>query len=130
MPEASDTASYDRPVARIRRFIIVLGAAGTIAVTIIYGWQTGLGFLVAATASYMGFWRQRRVVDSLAPDRSRKRFPIARFILHFAIVGLAGFAIVKYLEVNRLAAVSGLLVAAAAVVLEILYELIYGAASS
>ncbi len=130
MPEASDTASYDRPIARIRRLIVILGAAGTVAVTIVYGWQTGLGFLVTAAASYMGFWRQRRVVDSLAPEQSRKRFPTARFILHFAIVVLAGFAIVKYLEVNRLAAVSGLLVAAAAVILEILYELIYGAASS
>jgi hypothetical protein len=122
----NDAARWDRSLLRVRWITQVLGIAGTIFVSIYYGWQTGLGFLVAALASYWSLWRWHRVVDSLGPDSVRVKIPVRRFILQFGLLAATGYVIVKYLEVNRLAAVSGLLVAAAAVLLEILYELIYG----
>ena len=123
-----DDAQYDRPVRRIRRTVVILGSAGTVVVSIVYGWRTGAGFLVCAAASFLTVWRQQRVVESLGPSTSRKRLPVLRFMLQFAVLAAAGYVIVKYLELNRLAAVSGLLVAGIAVILEIIYELIYGTA--
>lgn len=127
MPKPNDADRYERPLARIRWIIVVLGIGGTVFASISYGWQTGLGFLVASMASYWSVWRWHRVVESLGPDNVRKRIPVARFILQFGLLALIGYVIVKYLQVNRLVAVSGLLVGAAAVILEILYELAYGA---
>jgi hypothetical protein len=127
MTEPNDVDRYERPLARIRRIVVVLAIGGTIFVSIAYGWQTGVGFLAASIASYWSVWRWHRVVESLGPDTVRKRIPVSRFILQFLLLAVVGYVIVKYLEVNRLAAVSGLLVGAAAVILEIFYELAYGA---
>ena len=127
MSKPNDADRYKRPLARIRRIIVVLGIGGTVYVSIAYGWQTGLGFLVASIASYWSVWRWHRVVESLGPDSVRERIPVSRFILQFRLLAIVGYVIVKYLQVNRLVAVSGLLVGAAAVILEILYELAYGA---
>jgi len=127
MPKPNDADGYERPLARIRWIIVVLGIGGTVFVSIFYGWQTGLGFLIASIASYWSVWRWHRVVDSLGPDSVRQRIPVARFILQFGLLAIIAYVIVKYLQVNRLVAVSGLLVGAAAVILEILYELAYGA---
>lgn len=122
----SDADRWERSIVRVRWITQALGIAGTVFVSIYYGWRTGLGFLVAALASYWSLWRWHRVVDSLGPDSVRVKIPVRRFILQFGLLAVTGYVIVRYLEVNRLAAVSGLLVAAAAVILEILYELIYG----
>lgn len=129
MPAVSEAEQYDGPVRRIRRIILVLGMSGAIVVAVVCGWQSGLGFLLCAAVSYSSFWRQQRVVESLGPESEARRPPVRRFLLQIAFFGAAAYVIVKYLEVNRLAAVSGLLVAAAAVLLEIIYELIYGARS-
>jgi hypothetical protein len=123
---ANDATRYERTLGRVRRIMQVLGAGGTVLVTIRYGWQTGLGFLVAAIASYWSLGRWHHVVQSLGPEKIRVRIPVARFLLQFGLIAAVGYVIVKYLEVNRLAAVSGLLVGAAAVILEIFYELFYG----
>ncbi len=123
-----DDAQYNRPVRRIRRTVVILGSAGTLVVSIVYGWRTGAGFLACAAVSFLTVWRQQRVVESLGFSTSRKRLPMLRLMLQFAVLAAAGYVIVKYLELNRLAAVSGLLVAGIAVILEIIYELIYGTA--
>lgn len=127
MPKLNDVDGYDRKLARIRRILVVLGIAGTVFVSISYGWQTGLGFLVGAIASYLSLWRWHRVVESLGSDSVRTRMPVISFILQFGLLAIAGYVILTHLEVNRLAAGLGLLVGAAAVILEILYELFYGA---
>jgi len=127
MTQPNDVDLYERPLARIRRIVVILAIGGTVFVSIAYGWQTGVGFLVASIASYWSVWRWHRVVESLGPDTVRKRIPVSRFILQFLLLAAVGYVIVKYLEVNRLAAVSGLLVGAAAVILEIFYELAHGA---
>jgi hypothetical protein len=125
---AVDEAHYEGPVRRIRRMVVVLGAAGTIVVSIVFGLRTGAGFLVCAAASFLTVWRQQRIVESLGPTKSRKRLLALRFMLQIAVLAASGYVIVKYLEVNRLAAVSGLLIAGIAVILEIIYELIHGTA--
>jgi len=45
--------------------------------------------------------------------------------LRYLLIGAAIYAIVKYLEINLVAILLGLFVSVAAVIFEILYELIY-----
>jgi hypothetical protein len=121
----TDDERYRRSVRRMRRTIAILGAAGAVAASIVYGPRAGLGFLLGATASFLSFWRYQRLTESLGPQNAT-RPRVKRFMIQFALLAGAGYVIVKYLEVNRMALAIGLLVAGVAVTVEILYEIIYG----
>jgi hypothetical protein len=122
----TDEARYHRSVRRMRRTIAVLGAAGAIAASFVYGPSTGFGFLIGAAASFLSFWRYQRIAESLGRSNNAGRPRVKRFMIQFALLAGAGYVIVKYLEVNRMALAIGLLVAGVAVTIEILYEIIYG----
>lgn len=109
---------------RIRTFLIAIALAGSGVFAVARGWRSGLGFLLGAGVSYASFERWHAMVHSLgaASGRGAAWRSTARLLL----LALAVYVIVKYLEVNRMAALAGLGAAAAAVILEILYELIYG----
>ena len=49
-------------------------------------------------------------------------------ILRYALLGVGGYVIVRFLRLNLAAALLGLFVAVAAVLLEIVYEIIYARA--
>jgi len=120
-----DEGHYQRPARRMKRMIVVLGVAGSIASLILLGPRGGLGFLIGATVSLLSFLRYQRMVETFgAAPVARRR--AGRFALQFAALAAAGYVIVKYLEVNRMALAIGLLVAGVAVTIEILYEMIYG----
>lgn len=127
MPALSEQDRYDRQIKRIRALIVGLGIGGTAFVAIRYGWQTGVGFLVGAIASYLSVVRWRRIVESIGQEGARPKMPVFGFIVQFGLITAVGYVIFKYLELNRLAAGLGLLVGAAAVTIEILYQLLYGA---
>ena len=118
----------DRAVGRIVRFtlgLIVLGAAVWLGVA---GWRGGSGFLLGGLISYLNFRWLKRTVDSLgqAPGAKAPRASIAVFLgLRYLLLGLGGYAIVKYSEISLTAALVGLFVPTGAVILEILIELIY-----
>lgn len=122
----TDEAGYERSVRRMRRIIGVLGATGAIGAFILYGQRAGLGFLLGAAVSFLSFWRYQRIAESLGRSNNAGRPRVKRFMMQFALLAGAGYVIVKYLEVNRMALAIGLLVAGVAVTIEILYELIYG----
>jgi hypothetical protein len=122
----TDEAHYHRSVRRMRRTILVLAAVGGIVAAIIAGPRTGLGFLLGAAVSFLSFWRYQRIAESLGRSNNAGRPRVKRFMIQFALLAGAGYVIVKYLEVNRMALAIGLLVAGVAVTIEILYELIYG----
>ncbi|MGI8744865.1 MAG: ATP synthase subunit I [Bryobacteraceae bacterium] len=119
---ASDIDIYKRIVRRITRVVLVLGPAGAIAFGVAKGPGFGAGFLVGASLSYVSFWRWKAVVDALGGDSKKPSMWL--WLLRFALLIGAGYAIVKYLEVSPLAVFLGLLVSAAAVVISVIYELI------
>ena len=120
-----DEGHFQRPARRMKRSIVVLGLAGSIASLILAGPRGGLGFLIGATVSFLSFLRYQRLVESFGAEKA-PRPRMRRFVIQFALLAAAGYVIVKYLEVNRMALAIGLLVAGVAVTLEILYEMIYG----
>jgi len=122
MPE-SDPTSYQQVTRRIAWLILILGLLGAIGVASAKGIRDGLAFLIGASVSYLSFWGWQRVVDALTPGAKPRgaRF----FILRILFVGAAAYAIIKFLGLNVAVAVTGLLVSAAAVILELIFELIY-----
>ena len=124
---AVDPSFYTRALRRIGILILGIGTVGAGAVTSLKGFRMGLAFLIGALFSYASFWGWQHVVLALSPSAERRQRPW-RFM--FRIVALGGLAciIIKLLGLNVAAAVTGLLVSAAAVILEIVYELIYARA--
>jgi hypothetical protein len=114
---------YHRVARRIGWMIVTLGAAGAIGAALWRGLAGGAAFLIGAAISYASFRAWRHVVEALGPEPKRPN--PALFVLR--VVGVLGLAwvIIKFLGLNAVAAGLGLLVSAAAVILEIIYELIY-----
>src|SRR4029077_643670 len=105
-----------------------LAAIGTVAVWFHGGWRWSAGFLAGALVSYLSFRGFERVVNSLGPA-TEARPPRARVAIlmgvRYLLLAAGAYAIVRFSTLSLTAALLGLFVSAAAVILEILYELIY-----
>ena len=118
-----DQAFYERFIRRVTWIILALALTGSAVLAIIKGIRIGLAFLIGATVSYGSFWGWRQLVDALAPEpKKRSSFP---FVLRILLLIALAYAIIRFLGLNVAAAASGLLVSAAAVLLELVFELVY-----
>jgi len=118
----------ERAVGRIFRVTLALTAIGAAAYFAIGGWRGGLGFLLGALIALANFRWLRRTVDALGDATAGKppRARVAVFLgLRYLLMGLAAYAILRFSEISLTACLVGLFVPTAAVVLEILIELIY-----
>ena len=119
-----------RAIERIQRWTVALGIAGSAAGTIAFGWRWGLAFVLGAAASWLNFrWLKRFVtalsqVAAAAKSPPRKRVAVI-FGLRYLILAAGAYAIVNYSELSLAAALAGLFVAVAAVIVEILFEIVY-----
>jgi hypothetical protein len=122
----TDEAAFDQAIGRIRTMMLWLSLAGAIAAWYFKGWQQGLGFLAGAMVSLLNFHWLHQLVASLGEGGRRPRKRLLAFLsLRYLLLGVGAYVIVKFLGLNLAAALIGLFVAAAAVILEILYELAY-----
>lgn len=119
----SEQQFYSQVIRRITWTILVLGLAGSVLLAGIKGIRFGFGFLVGSAISYLSFWRWQQVVRALGPGQTKR--PAWMFILRILVLVVLAIMIIRFLKLDVAAAVSGLLVSAAAVVIEILYELVY-----
>lgn len=119
----SDGDSYVRIIHRVTLAILLLGAAGTATCVVIKGWRFALGFFLGTCLSYLSFWRWQTVVESIGGASQERR--MGGMVVRFAILAGAAYGIVKYLDVTPVAVFLGLLISAAAVIVSILFELIY-----
>jgi hypothetical protein len=123
-----DPLFHDRALGRIARFMLALAAIGTAAVWFHGGWRWSSGFLIGALVSYLSFRGFERVANSLGPNAAAKP-PRARVAIlmgvRYLLLAAGGYAIVRFSTLSLKAALLGLFLSAAAVMLEILYELIY-----
>jgi ATP synthase I subunit len=123
----SEQALYENGPRRITRISAVLAVAGCLACLILRGWKWGLGYLLGAAASHLNFRWLKRVVDSLG--ESTRRRPGAKFAilmgLRYLLLAAGAYVIVNFTSLSLPAALAGLFVPVAAVILEIVFELIY-----
>ena len=108
--------------------ILALGTIGSGALTSLKGFRTGLAFLIGALLSYAMFWGCQHAVLALSAGAQQKRS--WRFMFRIILLAGAAIAIIELLGLSVAAAVTGLLVSGAAVIFEIIYDLIYARARS
>ena len=118
----------ERAVGRISRFTLALTASGAVVYVAVSGWRGGVGFLLGGMVAYLNFRWLTKTVYALGeaavgkPPRAR----VAVFLgLRYLLLGLAAYAILRFSEISLTACLVGLFVPTAAVILEILFELIY-----
>jgi ATP synthase I chain len=119
-----------RAVGRMYISMAALSGAGVLALLLWQGWRWSLGFALGALASWLNFRWLKKLVDSLGSAASGKRLKnrTAVFLgLRYLLLAGAGYGILRFSEISLTAALVGLFVSAAAVILEIVYQLIaYG----
>lgn len=111
-----------RALTRIRQLIAAIGLGGTAAAFLWRGWPGGGGFALGAVISWLNFRWLHQIVDALAGKGARKRLAVVAGLRYLLLGGLA-YAILRFSKISRPAALSGLFVTAAAVVVEIIFEL-------
>ena len=115
---------YDRALTRIKYLTMVVGLAGTAAMLLIRGRGAAAGFLAGAGISYVNFELLSGLARVMSGSAPKARGWGVLIALRYAIVGVAVYVIVRVLGITPVAVLAGLLAAFAAVILEILYELI------
>jgi ATP synthase I chain len=116
---------FERALERISKAMFALGAGGAIAATAWRGWACGAGFAVGAVASWINFRWLKQIVDALGSKRpTRKRVAVLAG-LRYLLLGGGAYVILHYSRISLPAALVGLFVAAGAVIVEILFELVY-----
>jgi hypothetical protein len=123
---AANEELYRRAVQRILRFMTVLACGGTLVALAWRGWRSGAGFAFGAAIAWINFLLLKRITDSLggAPSKGSVRRAVVLGSRYLILGGLA-YAILRLTGINTLAAVTGLFVSLAAVLIEILFELVY-----
>ena len=118
----------ERAVGRILRLTLILTVGGAAVYLVIAGWRGGCGFLLGGLVSWLNFHWLKRTVYALGEAAAGKP-PRARLAvllgLRYLLLGLGAYAILRFSEISLTAALVGLFVPTAAVILEILIELIY-----
>lgn len=122
---APDTVRLERASGRIVWLMVLLGAAGAGAMTIWHGWRWGAGFVIGTAISWLNFRWLKRLTQTLG-DASLGH-PGAMFLAaRYFLLGGSAYVILRYSSISLTAALAGLFVSTAAVIVEILFELVYG----
>jgi hypothetical protein len=121
----ADDQFFERALGRITKVTLALAAGGLIAALAWGGWAWASGFALGAAVSWLNFRWLKQVVDALGQSRpTRKRVAILAG-LRYALLGGGAYAILRFSSVSMTAALLGLFVSVAAVVVEICFELVY-----
>lgn len=120
------TEFYESALRRMFRFSIAVGAAGVVVALIARGPRAAGGFFLGAALSLLNLRWWVTVAGAIGesgktPLRGSAVFLLLRYLLFAAVF----YVIVKFLKITPVSLLAGLLVSVAAVMLEILYELIY-----
>ena len=108
--------------------MLLLGVAGTAAAYFYQGRPSAVGYAVGAAISVLNFRSFEKIVamtGAVEGDSPPKRKSAVFLGIRYFVFAGGGYGIIKVFEANFLAALIGFFVCVAAVIIEILYELIY-----
>lgn len=120
-----DAAFYERALSRLDRIAIVLAAGVSLVFLGIEGWRAGVATAAMAAASIYNLRRLKGIAAAIDPGTKTRTISAVLVGLRYLLLGAICFVIIKYFEVSFLAIVAGLLVSVAAVLVEIVYELLF-----
>ncbi len=124
MTNQPDEFVYARAMRRASRLMLALGAAGAAAAFAWRGWTWGAGFVLGAVASWLNFRWLKGVADSFGGKRPRA-YVMVFGTLRYVLLVASAYAILRYSPISLPAALAGLFVAVAAVIVEAVFELVY-----
>ena len=114
----------ERALQRIAKLMFAMAAGGTVALFAWRGWAWSLGWLLGCGASALNYHWLRKVTGSLGSGLPKDRKAVL-LGLRYLLLGGACYVILKYTAISLPAALAGLFVPVAAVIIEILIELVY-----
>lgn len=123
----TDPEFFALALRRIARFMAALAAGGIAAALAMGGWRAAGGFALGGAVSWLNFRWLKRAVDALgatAAGGPKKRAAIL-FGLRYLILGLGAYVILRFSALSLPALFGGIFLAVAAVLVEILFELMY-----
>ena len=121
---ARDQLWMDRAVARIWKLIWAIGAAGAVALVAWRGWWWGAGWAIGTVVSALNFRWLKQLVLAIGGEAAKPRQAV--FLgMRYVLLGGGAYVILKFSAISLPAALSGLFVSVAAVIVEILLELAY-----
>ncbi len=130
-PEVHE-AFYAGALNRIRNFMLVLAPIAAIAAALKFGIPEAIGFLLGCVISYLNFHWLKSGVSGLADkvtntgkSQSGKGI-IARFLLRYALLGAAAYAILTSFPASLRGLFAGLFLPVGGIVCEAVYELYAG----
>lgn len=122
MTDAEDI--FERTAARLVRIMVIVTATGSVIALSWGGWQCGLGFAAGAIASWVNFRWLKGFVAGLGPGGKPSGFALF-FVLRYILLAGAAYVILKYSKLSLPAILAGLFVSLAAVIVEVLIQLVY-----
>jgi hypothetical protein len=116
---------------RVNLIMALLAVAGVIAAANYAGVAGAFGFAAGSIVSFLNFRWMAAIVFALGavdPKTQKPLKSVSALLLggRYLLFGAIGYAILKYSETGFLAALAGCCIHIAAVILEVIYELIYG----
>ena len=121
---ARDQLWMDRAVMRIWKLIWAIGAAGAVALVAWRGWWWGAGWVIGTVVSALNFRWLKQLVEAIGAEAAKPRKAV--FLgMRYLLLGGGAYVILKFSAISLPAALSGLFVSVAAVIVEILLELAY-----
>jgi hypothetical protein len=114
----------DRAVARIWKLIWAIGATGAVALVAWRGWWWGAGWAIGTAVSALNFRWLKQLVLAIGGEAAKPRKAV--FLgMRYVLLGGGAYVILRFSAISLPAALSGLFVSVAAVIVEILLELAY-----
>jgi hypothetical protein len=120
---------YAGAMARIPRFMIVLGVCFGLAAWLRFGWRIALGFACGCAIAYLNFQWLEKVVSAMADKATRSGNSqssagvVFRFLLRYFLMALAAYAIFSVSPASLYGLFAGLFLPVAGIACEAVYEL-------
>jgi len=121
-------ADYERALARLPNWMLVLGVIGTGVAARYAGISGAAAFLVGAVAAWLNLRLIERAVDRIVRQMASEPAKVGtgsgvRIFAQFVVFATIAFVILRFTGFNLMAALLGFLVFPAAAIVEIVYEL-------
>ena len=124
-PQASahEMAQYAAMLRRVERMILIAGACAA-AVSLPFGWVLAAGVLLGALLGWINFRWLERTVSRLGQKRASVGMSVLAG-LRYALLGLGAYVILRFSKISLPAALAGLFVSVAAVLMETIIQIWY-----
>src|SRR5438105_9630680 len=124
MTESPEERRLASALDRMAKAMFAMAAGGAIALLVWRGWQWSAGWLLGSAASTLNYRWLRRVIFSIHAGEAKDRKAVL-LGLRYVLLGGGAYVILKYTAISLPAALAGLFIPAAAVIVEILIQLVY-----